>query len=118
MDFGAEFSFGSAFGGASVDSESFDYDNISCEYSVERMIRLRRRRRRRKRRPNRMYISDFYCEVFVLAGTYRNFTRPGVTRDLTLTHELSSSARIVMANFVTGSACRWRRLRLEVRVDE
>jgi hypothetical protein len=47
----------------------------------------RRRRRRRQRRTNRL----FRIESVKNLCWYRNFTRPGVTRELT--HELSSSDR-------------------------
>ncbi len=64
------------------------YDDDSCSFSVESIVRLLRRRRRRKQRcPNRLYRK----ESVKLSSWYRNFLRPGMTRDLT--HELSTSNR-------------------------
>ncbi len=43
-DFGADFTDGDAFVFDSISSGSFEYDNVSCEFSVER----RQRRCRKK----------------------------------------------------------------------
>jgi hypothetical protein len=43
-NFGADFTYGDAFDFDSISSGSFEYDNVSCEFSVER----RRRRCRKK----------------------------------------------------------------------
>ncbi len=48
MDFGADFTFEDAFDFDSIDSGAFEYDNISCEFSVERMLRQRQRNRRKR----------------------------------------------------------------------
>jgi hypothetical protein len=78
MDFGADFTFKDAFDFNSIDSGAFEYDNISCESSVERMLWLRRRNRR-KRQNNRVF-----CKENVKKSCwYRYFTRPGLTREIT-----------------------------------
>ncbi len=40
MDFGADFSFKDAFDFASIGSGSFEYNNVSCKFSDEHMLRL------------------------------------------------------------------------------
>ena len=83
-EFGADFTFEDAFDFDSIGSGAFEYDNISCESSVERMLWLRRRNRR-KRQNNRVF-----CKENVKKSCwYRYFTRPGLTREIT--HNLSSS---------------------------
>ena len=64
-------------------SWALEYDNVSCEFSVERRLL----RRRKKRRMNRV----FRFENIKKSCWYRYFTRPGMTREIT--HELSSSDR-------------------------
>ena len=81
--FDADFTYGDAFDFDSISSGSFEYDNVSCEYSVEH----RRRRSRKKRGTNRV----FCRENIKKSCWYRYFTRPGLTREIT--HELSSSDR-------------------------
>ena len=46
--FSADFTYGDIFDFDSISSGSFEYDNVSCEFSVER----RRSRSRKKRRTN------------------------------------------------------------------
>ncbi len=48
MDFGADFTLKDAFDFDSIDSGAFEYDNISCESSVERVLRLQQRNRRKR----------------------------------------------------------------------
>jgi hypothetical protein len=38
-DFGADFTYGDAFDFDSISSGSFEYSNVSCEFSVERRRR-------------------------------------------------------------------------------
>jgi hypothetical protein len=101
IEFGEGFRFDEPFNfGVSCDGISMDatggslsygaYDDDSCSFSVESSVRLRRHRRRNRRKqrcPNRLYRK----ESVKLSGWYRNFLRPGMTRDLT--HEVSSSDR-------------------------
>ena len=47
-DFDADFTYGAAFDFNSIRSGSFEYDNVSCEFSIEH----RRCRRRKKHRTN------------------------------------------------------------------
>ena len=64
------------------------YDNDSCSFSVKSSVRLRRHCRRHKQcSPNRLYRK----ESVKLSSWYRNFLRPGMTRDLT--QELSTFDR-------------------------
>ena len=49
--FGADFTYGDAFDFNSISSGSFEYDNVSCELSVDQ----RRRRYRKKRQTNRVF---------------------------------------------------------------
>ena len=51
--FGADFTYGDAFDFDSISSGSFEYDNVSCECSVER----RQRRSQKKRWMNRVFNS-------------------------------------------------------------
>ena len=81
--FGVDFTYGDAFDFESISSWAFEYDNVSCEFSVERRLR----RRRKKRRTNCV----FRFENIKKSCWYRYITRPGVTREIT--HELSSSDR-------------------------
>jgi len=81
--FDADFTYGDAFDFDSINSGSFEYDNVSCEFSVEH----RRRRSRKKRRTNRV----FQLENIKKSCWYRYFTRPGLTREIT--HELSNIDR-------------------------
>ncbi len=52
VDFGADFTFKDAFDFASIGSGSFEYDNVSCEFSDEPMLRLQQRIRQKKRVAN------------------------------------------------------------------
>ena len=79
--FGVDFTYGDAFDFESISSWAFEYDNSSCEFSVEHRLR----RRRKKRRTN----SVFWFENIKKSCWYGYFTRPGVTWEIT--HELSSS---------------------------
>ena len=87
------FNFGDSGDGLSVNATGSSlsygaYDDASCSFSVESSVQLRRcHRRHKQRRPNRLYRK----ESVKLSGLYRNFLRPGMTRDLT--HELSTSDR-------------------------
>jgi len=87
------FNFGDSGDGLSVNATGGSlsygaYDNDSCSFSVESSVQLRRRRRHHKqRRPNCLY----HKESVKLSSWYRNFLRPGMTRNLT--HELSTSDR-------------------------
>ena len=82
--FGADFTYRDAFDFDSISSGgSFEYDNVSCEFSVEH----RRCRSRKKRRTNRV----FRLKKLNKSCWYRYFTRPGLTREIT--HELSNSDR-------------------------
>ena len=49
--FDADFTYGDAFDFDSISSGSFEYDNVSCEFSVER----RQRRSQKKRRTNQVF---------------------------------------------------------------
>jgi hypothetical protein len=81
--FDADFTYGDAFDFDSMSSGSFEYDNVSCEFSVEH----RQRRSRKKQRTNRV----FRLENIKKSCWYRYFTCPGLTRDIK--HELSNSDR-------------------------
>ena len=54
FDFGADFSRFDESGYDSLMAASYEYDSISCDFSVEGYVagRGRRRKRRRRRRPN------------------------------------------------------------------
>ncbi len=54
MDFGADFTFEDAFDFNSIDSGAFEYDNISCEFSVKSVWRQRQRNRRKHRKKLRI----------------------------------------------------------------
>ena len=95
-DFGASFCFDADFGAVFGNFADFfgglvtsDFEVDSCgSSSDDRSGHCRQQRRRRRcRRPNRL----FRVESVKNSSWYRNFTAPGVTRDLT--HELSSSDR-------------------------
>jgi hypothetical protein len=81
--FGVDFTYGDAFDFESISSWAFEYDNVSCEFSVERRLR----RCRKKCRTNCV----FRFENMKKSCWYRYITRPGVTREIM--HELSSSDR-------------------------
>ena len=87
FDFGGfELPGGSLFSFRSYENE---YDDASFSFSVESYVRVcnRKRRSRKKRRPNRQF-----CKKSVKESCwYREFQRPGITRDMT--HELSTSDR-------------------------
>jgi len=102
MDFGTDYDFGALFGadfGAmfSFDNDnlsrhsfgSYSYDDVSISFSDEGRgaRRPRHRRRMRTRRRNR----HFRAASVRTSCWYINYTRPGMTRDLT--HELSSGDR-------------------------
>ncbi len=98
-DFGASFGFDTDFGAVFGNFADFfgglvtsDFEVDSCgSSSNDRSGHCRRQRRRRRRcRPNRL----FRDESVKNSSWYRNFTAPGVTRDLT--HELSSSDRFIL----------------------
>jgi len=92
IDFSASFGFCADFG---LGFDNFDgssdgsyRDDILSHSEIESSGGGRiRQRRRRRRRTNRL----FRIESVKTSCWYRNFTRPGVTRELT--HELSSSDR-------------------------
>jgi hypothetical protein len=84
VDFGVAFTFEDAFDFDSVCSGAFEYNNISCEFSVERMLQ-QRWRNRREQRPNCV----FFKENVKKLCWYWYFTRPRLIRETT--HELSSS---------------------------
>ena len=75
----AEFSFG---------SYSHEFDNASFTFSVESYVGDTTRHRRKKRRPNRQYRKKSTVKN---SCWYREFLRPGTTRDMT--NELSTSDR-------------------------
>ena len=50
-DFGVEFTYGDAFDFGSIDSWGLKYDNVLCDFSVERRLH----RRRKQRRMNRIF---------------------------------------------------------------
>ena len=97
-DFGASFGFDADFGavfgnfadffgfGGSVTS-GFEVDSCGSSSDDRSGHHLQQRRRWCRRRPNRL----FGVESVKNSSWYRDFTAPGVTRDLT--HELSSSDR-------------------------
>ena len=104
FDFGADFSH---FDESGDDlTGSYDYDGVSCGFSVEGFAagHRRRRRRRRSRRPNRHY----RIPSVLTSCLYVNFLKPGQTRDMA--YELSSSDRF-------GEFRHWFRMSLE-KVEE
>ena len=98
--FGVDFTYGDAFDFESISSWAFEYDNVSCEFSVERRLH----RRRKKCRTNHI----FRFENLKKSCWYQYFTRPGVMREIM--HELSSSDRF--GEFDTGFVCPCQRLRI------
>jgi hypothetical protein len=66
-------------------TSDFEVDSCGSSYDDRSGYHHRQRRRRRRRQPNRL----FRVESVKNSSWYRNFTAPGVIRDLT--HELSSS---------------------------
>ena len=88
FDFGGQFELtgDSLFPFGSYENE---YDDASFSFSVESYVGVRNRQRRirKKRRPNR----QFRKKSVKQSCWYREFLRPGITRDLT--HELSTSDR-------------------------
>jgi hypothetical protein len=93
MDFGAIFTFKDAFDFDSIDSGAFEYDYISCEISVERMLQLRQRNRRKHQN------NCVFCKENIKKSRwYRYFTRPRLTHKIT--HKLSSSDSF-------GKFCHW-----------
>ncbi len=55
VDFGADFTFKDAFDFASIGPGSFEYDNVSCEFSDEHMLWLQWRICQKKQVANRTY---------------------------------------------------------------
>ncbi len=89
FDFGGfELTGGSLFSFGSYKNE---YNDASFSFSVESYVGVRNRNRRthKKRRPNR----QFRKKSVKRSCWYREFLRPGITRDLT--HELSTLDRFV-----------------------
>ncbi len=87
FDFGGfELPGGSLFSFGSYENE---YDDASFSFSVKSYVgmRNRNRHRRKKRHPNRQFRKKSVKE----SCWYREFLRPGITRDMT--HELSTSDR-------------------------
>ena len=68
--FDADFGYEDAFDFNSISSGSFEYDNVSCEFSVER----RRCRSQKKRRTNQVY----RLENIKKSCWYKYFTAPGL----------------------------------------
>jgi hypothetical protein len=85
VDFGADFTFEDAFDFASIGSGSFKYDNVSCEFSDECMLRLQRRIHQKKHVANRTY----HFENIKRSCWCQYFTRHRRTQESM--HELSSS---------------------------
>jgi hypothetical protein len=95
-DFGAVFgNFPDFFGG--LVTSDFEGDSCGSSSNDRSGHRRRQRRRRRRRWSNRL----FRVESVKNSSWYRNFTAPGVTRDLT--HELSSSDRFGKFRHYTSS---------------
>ena len=105
FDFGADFSRFDESGDDS--SGSYEYDGVSCGFSVEGFAAGHRRRRRRRRpcRPNR---HDYRIQSVLTSCWYVNFLKPGETRDMT--HDLSLSDRF-------GEFRHWFRMSL-AKVEE
>jgi hypothetical protein len=55
VDFGANFTFKDAFDFTSIGSGPFEYDNISCEFSDERMLWLQQCIHQKKHVANHTY---------------------------------------------------------------
>jgi hypothetical protein len=85
----------------SFGSYSHEFDNASFTFSVESYVGDTRHRRK-KRRPNRQYQKKSSVKK---SCWYREFLRPGTTRDMT--NELSTSDGSV--NFEAISECHYRR---------
>jgi hypothetical protein len=75
LDFGADFTFEDAFDVASIGSGSFEYDNVSCKFSDERILRLQQFIRQKKRVANRTY----HFENIKILCWYQYFMRRGRT---------------------------------------
>jgi hypothetical protein len=82
-DFGAYFTFRDAFDFDSISSGSFKYDNVSCEFSVER----RQCRGQKKHRKNCI----FQLKNVKKSCWYQYFMRSGLTQEIM--HKLSNSNR-------------------------
>jgi hypothetical protein len=92
-DFGADFTFEDAFDFDSIDSGAFEYDNLSCKFSVKSVWRQRQRNRRKRQK------NCVFCKENVKKSCwYQYFTRPELTREIT--HNLSSSNCF-------GEFCQW-----------
>ncbi len=87
VDFGADFTFKDAFDFDCIGSGSFEYNNISCEFSDEHMLWLQQCIRQKKHMANCTYS----FENIEKSCWYQYFMRRGRTQELT--HELSSSNR-------------------------
>ena len=100
---GFELPGGSLFSFGSYENE---YDDASFSFSVESYVGVRNQnqRRRKTRRPNRQFRKKSVKE----SCWYREFLRPGITRELT--HELSTSDRF-------GEFCNWFRMLLS-KIEE
>jgi hypothetical protein len=94
VDFGADFMFKDAFDFASIGSGSFEYNNVSCEFSDEHMLRLQQRIRQKEHVANCTY----HFENNKKLCWYQYFTRHRRTQELT--HEISSINRF-------GDFCHW-----------
>jgi hypothetical protein len=83
-EFGADFMFEDAFDFDSIDSGAFEYNNISCEFSVKSVWRQQQCNRRKHRK------NCVFCKENVKKSCwYQYFTHPGLTCEIT--HNLSSS---------------------------
>jgi len=97
VDFSLELLSAFDFGGFELPGESLfsfrsyenEYDDASFSFSVESYVGVRNQnqRRRKTRRPNRQFRKKSVKE----SCWYREFLRPGITRELT--HELSTLDR-------------------------
>jgi hypothetical protein len=85
VDFGVDFMSKDTFDFASIRSGSFEYDNFSCEFSVERMLWLRGCIPQKKHQTNCTY----HFENIKKSCWYRHFTCHRLTQELM--HKLSSS---------------------------
>ena len=107
-EFLAEFGFGNFLPTEgllfSFGSYNDEFDDASFTFSVESYVGDNRPRHK-KRRPNRQYHKKSSVKK---SCWYREFLRPGMTRDLT--HELSASDRF-------GEFCNWFRMPLS-KVEE
>ena len=70
--FGVDFTYGDAFDFESISAWAFEYDNVSCEFSVER----RQHKCQKKRRKNHV----FRFKNVKKSCWYRHFVRPGLTQ--------------------------------------